>query len=298
MHFLTYRHWLAVLIISACSSPNAAPHSVVDAQLDASRPDTQTSTQIDAAFSDVLIEDETGTENAREVIFCYNGATTRTQSSNLPFTDICDSLGPTVVRDCVDGPCFSTFETFVADADTTLYARLFAELDVNHDNILSGADGAVRLVLLGYSWGAVTAVHIADALAADPRVSSRKKAVDLLVALDPFQVPIATLDVPGTVRNFRELRHSITPSFDCSEGAPLGPYRGWTPRCRISSDCSDYDFSLSPNVEFPTAHGGSMSGREIGHCEVPLVSYDLVRAMVLKLPLATAPLIHAVDIIP
>lgn len=200
------------------------------------------------------------------------------------------------MRECIGDTCYSTFDSFELDPQR-LYGPVFAALDANHDNVLSGGDGAVRLVLLGYSWGGVAAVRVAGALAADPRVSAQKSVVDLVVVLDPFQVPGAILEVGANVRTFRELRHSVAPAHECSRDAPFGVYRGWTPRCRTQSDCVDYDFSLSPDIGFTTLDGATILGRDIDHCDIPRVSHSIVRAMVLREPMPIVPASHSVDVI-
>lgn len=80
-----------------------------------------------------------------------------------------------------------------------------------------------------------------------------------------------TLSVPGNVDEYVELRHSVSPAFDCSSGAPLGPYEGLRPHCAAGQRCTDYDYSLAPAQAFPTRGGGSLLGADIGHCEVPMV---------------------------
>lgn len=240
-----------------------------------------------------------GADAGCRLVFCFNGAPSRTSASNFPFNDLCDSLlGDGLVRDCAQGTCYSTFDTFLVNAATALYPKVYAALDTNRDSRVDAADQQCAVVFLGYSWGGVASVEVADALLADTRLPADRRAVNLIVALDPFQPTRSTLDVPAGVRAFHEFRHSTSPSNDCSATAPLGPYRGLPPRCRAASTCVDYDFSLAPTTAFPRYTSGSYTGAQIGHCEVPEVTHSQARALVRAQAVTGAPPQRTVPTIP
>jgi hypothetical protein len=190
----------------------------------------------------------------------------------------------------------------LVNAATTLYPSVFAALDTNNDRVVDARDAQCRLVLMGYSWGGVSSVEVASTLAADTRVAASLRSVDVLLAFDPYQRglagPPATLDVPANVRRFHEFRHSITPAQDCSSSAPFGPYKGIAPRCRVTSMCFDYDYSLAPMTSFASYLGGSYLGSRIGHCEVPAVVHGQARQLLFGQPLTGTPPTRVVPVIP
>ncbi len=272
---------------------------------DAGSPDA--GTPGDAGTPDAGAARDAGTStdggSACRVIFCFNGAPSRTASSNFPFNHLCDSLvNDGLVQDCGNGgsgtTCHSTFDSFLVNAASTLYPRVFSALDTNRDQRVDARDQACLVVFLGYSWGGVASVEVATALLADTRIDTARRAVDLIVAIDPYQPSRTTLDVPSGVRAFHEFRHSVSPPNDCSATALLGPYRGLPPRCRASSTCADYDYSLAPMRSFSRYTSGAYLGSQIGHCEVPEVMHPQARALVRGQPVTGTPPQRTVPIIP
>ena len=216
-----------------------------------------------------------------QVTMCLTGAPSR-GSSNTPFDVICDDPSiPGVIQSCEGGSCFNTFNTFGIDAKNSIYPKLFAVLDTNHDSAVNGQDTTCAVNLLGYSWGGVSAVQIATALSTDSRVDPARRQVYRLFVMDPFQrdlLKIATVTVPTNVIRFVEYRHSVTPSGDCSAGAPFGPYKGIRPKCYAGSNCIDYDYSQTSTSQYPDSSGGFYTSSQIGHCEVPRVAAVAVLA--------------------
>ncbi len=215
-----------------------------------------------------------------QMTMCLTGAVTR-GGSNTPFDVICDDPAvPNVIRSCDALSCYNTFNTFLIDARGALYSKLFAAMDNNGDGVVNSQDNACTVNLLGYSWGGIAAVQIAEKLGKDTRVDDRHRRVNRLFVMDPYQ-PAATLLVPTNVERFVEYRHSNSPANDCSRGGALGniggPFEGIQPRCYANQSCFDYDYSVSPSTLFP-ANGGGYYGSEVGHCEVPAVAAPAILA--------------------
>jgi len=95
------------------------------------------------------------------------------------------------------------------------------------------------------------------------------------VILDAYQPLVTGVSLVSNVDEAWSFRHTITPSSDCSRGAPLGPYRGARLRCAAGRACFDHDFSAAPNTVF-----GWQVGRDIGHCEVPQAAAPFVAQLV------------------
>ena len=229
-----------------------------------------------------------GDDGGCQMTMCLTGAPNR-GGSNEPFDVICDNAAvPNVIRSCDSINCYNTFNTFLVDAKGSIYSKLFAALDTNGDNLVNASDTFCRVNLLGYSWGGIAAVQIAEKLSTDTRVDAQSRRIKRLFVMDPYQ-PGATVRVPTNVERFIEFRHSQSPSNDCSNGALGGPYEGVQPRCYPNQSCYDFDYSQSPSVSFPANGGGFYVGSQVGHCEVPAVAAVAILADFKNLPMPTLP---------
>lgn len=209
---------------------------------------------------------------------CLTGALTRDDDSNGAFNAICDNaVVPGVIRSCDQLNCHNTFNTAISSSGA-IYQELFKVLDTNGDNAVDAKDRGCGLNLLGFSWGGVTAVDVATIMANDTRIEPFYRRVNRLVVMDPYQPLKTFIAVPPNVWRFSEYRHSVVPSNDCSNGAPLGPYKGLAPRCAAYQDCRDYDYSLTPTQQYPNTSGTMYLGSSIGHCTVPEVAAPAIFA--------------------
>lgn len=219
------------------------------------------------------------------VTLCLTGAVDQSSASNFPFQELCaEPSVPGLIQDCESGTCHSTFNNVLVDLETEIYPYLFAALDTNGDGAVNDDDEPCAVNLLGYSWGGVNVVELAQVFLSDPSVSASRAVVDKLIVIDPYQ-PLARVDVPAGVTRFWEYRHSSSPAHDCSNSAPLGPYRGIAPTCVPGASCVDYDYSLAPDQWFSSSYsGGSYAGADVGHCIVAEVAYDPALANLLDAP--------------
>lgn len=215
---------------------------------------------------------------------CLTGAINQSSGANDAFSALCDDarLGD-VVQDCDSGRCYSSFDTFPSKDVGGAYAALFAALDANRDGRVDDADKPCSINVLGFSWGGMNAVRLAQRLVDDARVSPSVR-IEYLVMLDAYQPFAASPLVPARVRHSLSFRHSIAPRLDCSRSAPLGPYLGLSPRCPAGQDCADYDFSRSPETMFPlyrraSSAGREVPGRDVEHCDVSAAAHEAVIAM-------------------
>ena len=195
-----------------------------------------------------------------QVSVCMAGAFTREDAANPIFERTCAQL-PGIVEDCAGGQCYSMFAFSAREA---ALEGLIAALDTNQDNLVDASDEACEINLLGYSWGGVNTTLLAGEFLADMRVAPARAVVDRMVALDPFS-PLAgdSVEIVAGVQRFWSYRHTASPANDCSAGAPLGPYQGLPPLCAPSVQCTDYDYSLTPNTVF-----NGYTGAQIGHCTI------------------------------
>lgn len=214
---------------------------------------------------------------ARQVVVCMTGAVDQNSGSNDGFTQLCDALQPvaTVVPECVDGRCWSSFATFTAsDPVRKLSDAAFQALDVTADGAIDSADGATTLTLVGFSWGGVTAADVSRVLSNDKRIDHTFLTLRLVV-LDAFQPSLIDVKAARAVDEAFSFRHSVAPRSDCSSFAPLGPYLGLPLRCGPDQRCFDFDFSAAPSDRFD-----GRLGRDVGHCDVPDVALLYVKSLV------------------
>ncbi len=214
---------------------------------------------------------------ARQVVVCLTGAVDQSSPSNAGFTQLCDQLGAsvTLVRSCRGSACASSFATFPAtSAGATVTDATFAALDLNQDQRVNAADGPTTLTILGFSWGGVNAGDLAERLSSDGRIAHAQLRMRLVI-LDAYQPFVSGVSPAANVDEAWSFRHTVTPSSDCSSGAPLGPYRGVRLRCAAGRACFDHDFSAAPNTTF-----GALPGRFVGHCEVPQAAAPFVTQLV------------------
>ena len=214
---------------------------------------------------------------ARQVVVCMTGAIDQNSGSNNGFSQLCDALRSvaTVVPECVEGTCWSSFATFTSSepirklSDATLQA-----LDVTADGTVDAADGATTLTLVGFSWGGVTAADLSRALSSDKRIDHTFLTLRLIV-LDAFQPSLPDVKAARAVDEAFSFRHSVAPRSDCSAFAPLGPYLGLRLRCAPGQRCFDFDFSAAPGERF-----SGRRGNDVGHCDVPDVAAGYVTSLV------------------
>jgi hypothetical protein len=179
------------------------------------------------------------------VTVCMNGAGGDRHPGNQVINALCADL-PGKVEDCSEAPCSSSFASFDG-----------SRVELAVEEALSAAADGCTLSLVGYSWGAVNAVAVSEALGA------RGVSVDRMVLVDPFS-PVGPdpLIIPATVENTWLYRHSVAPADGCSNDRPLiGPYEGFSMVCDEATACVDYDYSLDERYT------------GIDHCEVPEVAF-------------------------
>ena len=216
------------------------------------------------------------TQRSCNITLCLTGALNQNTPSNRHFAEICSSEAVDgVVEDCTARGCSSSFDSFFQFPYLSVYPALIEALDRNGDNVIDETDEACEVRLLGFSWGGVNALSIAQHLAKDRRIPEEKRTVSKVVLLDAFQ-PLSEnrMVVPENVARVRSFRHSTAPADDCSQGVIWGPYRGFAPICSDSQDCVDFDYSAFPDELFSTHSGTSLFGDEVGHCQVPNVAHN------------------------
>lgn len=267
---------MVLLVGAGC---NGSPSNALDAQaadagrVDAGAPDSGDTVldsgaadagNLDSGMPDVGARD-TGPADAGPApgcvrSLCMAGAFTRSDGANPDFRVLCERL-PGLILDGAE----SLFAFRGTDA---ALEALIQALDSNQDGQVDGQDEDCDLVLGGYSWGGVNITNLAQNFVEDGRVHSARAHVETMFVIDPY-APTAgrTIEVPAEVQQFWEYRHSISPSSDCSGGAPLGPYEGLPPLCAASSACQDYDYSLAPGQSF-TGLTATRTGMQAGHCTV------------------------------
>jgi hypothetical protein len=206
---------------------------------------------------------------------CINGAGVdgkggRTTGGNPWLEQFCATLGTDLIKDCSGSPCYSTFgfETVGNPSRTSLVGAL----DTNNDGRVTSADKFYDLVLIGYSWGGTNVRDMAEWMQTAAAFDPSRRQVAMMVTLDPYR-PGAAMDVPANVSRFIEFRHSVAPASDCSyiEVAGVvvsGPYLGIVPRCKSTSQCTDYDYTRGGNTFYPGAYtpGRGYTGVKVDHC--------------------------------
>jgi hypothetical protein len=203
----------------------------------------------------------------RQVTLCMAGALTREDGGNPLVEALCNVL-PNRLEDCGGARCYPMFA--FASTNAAIDALVEA-LDDNGDGAVDAHDSPCEINLLGYSWGGVNVLSVAESFGSDPRVSTTRNRIDRVALLDAYS-PLAGSDlaVPLNVARLWSYRHSVAPASDCSAAAPLGPYLGLPPRCDPSrSVCTDYDYSLAFAVGFTGLSGLSYRGDEVDHCYLP-----------------------------
>ena len=206
-----------------------------------------------------------------DVTVCLAGAGTPRSGGNPAFARLCAAL-PGIVPVCVEQTCTSTFK--FTETNDALSAAIDV-LDANDDGRLDEDDPPCRFNVVGYSWGAVNSIGLIRRFFDDDRVQSGRRVIDRLVVIDAYR-PLGKIIVPAGVSRVQSIRHSVSPDNDCSQGSPLGPYRGFVPRCDEANLCTDLDVSKTPDASYPTAHGRSVLGSEVGHCSIVRVATPMV----------------------
>ena len=159
-----------------------------------------------------------------------------------------------------------------------MYPALFDALDRNDDGQVDESDPVCKLNLLGFSWGGVNVLSIANHLRNDRRVSASHQNVTRAVLLDAFQpLSESRMSIPSNVQSVLSLRHSKASEDDCSLGLPC-TYLGLPPECVDGQECIDIDYSESPYHVFDQHMGPRVYGHAIGHCDVPSVGHENVVA--------------------
>lgn len=203
----------------------------------------------------------------------YGAAIAGFDASNPDIEAACESLPYTKVRTCAEADCQIGWPFLQRDA---AYNGLFAALDSNGDERVDDDDAQVSIALLGHSWGGTNVAEVAGKLADDDRVAVSRKAIKLAVVWDPYR-PGFDLRPRANVERFVVLRQSLTPPGDCSEN--VGSFKGLAPRCPAAQGCEDYNYSASPNDQFPAYPQGSMRGNQVGHCDVVNVGFPVAKAL-------------------
>ncbi|MDP1827093.1 MAG: hypothetical protein Q8L48_27715 [Archangium sp.] len=230
----------------------------------------------------------------RPVTICLTGACPdlgANCSSNQYFTDICDelALGDAGVVRSSSG---TTFATAVDTDAASVAGPLFLALDRNGDNQVNQLDGPIVLNILGFSWGGKNVEDLANRVTTDSRIDQTVlySRVVVLDAFQPFNNGAVTM--PVGLDEAWSFRHSVAPSGDCSNAAPLGPYLGLRLACAAGQSCRDHDFSLAPTTFF-----NGLSGSSIGHCDVPFAARPYVLDLVAR-GQTTTPLPPSVPVSP
>lgn len=211
---------------------------------------------------------------------CLTGAIDQYSGSNARFQSVCEHEAiPGLLEDCDGAVCTRTFDSFTLGPADGLYRQLFEALDTNADGFVDGGDEACQVNLIGFSWGAMTAVEITRRLELDARITEQRARVDRLLLLDPYR-PGGTLRIPKNAVRTRIWRQSASPEGDCSRVAPGGPYRGIVPECPAEADCVDVDISKLEGSLPTTDPLLTLDASQVGHCDVPWVSRDgVMRAL-------------------
>lgn len=226
--------------------------------------------------------------NLERRYLCINGAGVdgpggRDTGGNPWFEELCSGLGAGLIQACQGSTCYATF-AFETVSNPSRDA-LIAELDTNDDGRVTAADKAFDLVLLGYSWGGTNVRDLASWMTTDEHFDADRRVVSRMIAIDPYR-PGATMDIPANVGQFVEYRHSVAPSGDCSiimlgSVVVSGPYLGLTPRCKTTTVCTDYDYSLGGKTFYPGAFtpGKGYVGSNVDHCGVVNVAASAIKPL-------------------
>lgn len=219
------------------------------------------------------------------VTLCINGAGTRTGGGNGDFATVCDAVDG-VIEDCGLSGCYGAFSANYTGEPTDALDALHAALDADQSGIVDSQDPPCAVTLVGYSWGGTNVVQVAENMVTDTRFSVERAVVNRMVLVDPYSPLVgSTNDVPVNVAESWTYRQSISTPDDCSVNVPLGPFNGLPPTCAMSSTCTDYDYSLSPNATFMDQSGlftgFSERGQQVGHCSIVRISAANVLANVL-----------------
>ena len=285
-----------VLLAGACGSDE--PQAVSDAgnRSDASIADgAKRAAETGAAPTDAARPEDSAVDAAPDApvdtrphtrrLLCINGAGVdgaggRGTGGNPAFEQLCGTLGPGLIKDCGTGTCYATFG-FEALSNPSRDA-LLAVLDTDKNGQITAADAPVDLVVIGYSWGGTNVRDLAAWMENDSRFDADRRGVSLMIALDPYR-PGATMDIPPNVDRFVEYRHSVAPAADCSlitlAGVTIsGPYLGIIPRCKASTVCTDYDYTLGGKTFYPDAFapGKGYLGANVDHCALVDVAASAV----------------------
>ena len=215
---------------------------------------------------------------------CYYGAAILNfEAANPEIEAACKALPYAKVATCAAAECKVGWGFLDRDK---AYKALFAALDSNGDDKVDDADAEVSIALLGHSWGGTNVAEVGAKLNDDERVAPSRKKIELAVVWDPYR-PGFTLEPSANFTRFVVLRQSLTPDGDCSER--VGSYKGLAPRCPAGQLCEDYNYSLSPQVDFPTYPSGTLRGDRVGHCDVVDVGVPVANALLAD----TAPVLPA-----
>lgn len=203
----------------------------------------------------------------------YGAAALGFDAANPDIEAACNTLSYDKVKTCAQPSC-KTGWAFTATDDA--YDALFDALDSNDDEAVDDSDAPRSIALLGHSWGGMNTVDVATKLKDDDRVSPSRKAIKLGMAWDPYKLNGELLPASNFER-FIVLRHSMAADNDCS--ATIGPFYGYAPKCPAGQACEDYDYSKSPEVEFPAFPSGVIKGKNVEHCNNFNVGFPVSKAI-------------------
>jgi len=225
-------------------------------------------------------EDTRATTTSCTITLCLTGAMDHDTPSNAHFRALCaDPRVKGLHSDCAFGQCRGTFDSFLQFPLLTVYPSLVDAMDRNRDGVVDHADPVCEVNLLGFSWGGVNVLSVAQHLAYDARIPATHRTVHRAVLIDAYQ-PFSThrMHMPRNIASALSVRHSQASANDCSAHAPLGPYLGLSPVATSTQMCADYDYSKADHVLFRMADGRGLYGDEIGHCEVPAAAHEFIIA--------------------
>ena len=236
--------------------------------------DSNTNSECYAAWEPALTPPEPST---CQISLCLTGAVNQNSGLNAYFHNICEYEPiPGLLEDCELEGCYKSFDSFIDNAQRTIYPELFGALDTNTDGKVDDQDDLCEINLITFSWGGPTAVELTRELGRDERVAVSHRRVTRLLMLDPYQ-PNTTLTLPNNIDKVRVWRQSASPKDDCSSFAPGEPYRGLPPICPSGMDCKDINISrLDTTLTTTDSPPELVESTEVGHCEVPRVARDWV----------------------
>jgi hypothetical protein len=251
-----------------------------------------------------------------ELLVAWYGAGSTNGSGNDFFDDIVDSVGGTINTAATD-PNTGLGLPWRSGEGPDARTRLLEVIDSNHDKHITQAEvDAVRVDMLGYSWGCITAVNVARRLT-DHRIGKFRLDVDIpihaLVVIDPVHHGIEALlkHTHGPVKNnvadfynYYETREGYTNidlyypnsniwagqdpygTFFSSllHGDPLRSDAQRTTQVNVTTDPTYMNFEGGELYTPPgqqTQFEGRLKGKDAQHDTMPFFAYGAARIAIL-----------------